>query len=189
MKKFILKEWNTIKDGIKGYASNEKDFEHTFYLMYSKAQVHDYNMIMLSHLCNKDNLSKPCRIDALHEGQGVQSLKSEDFQGLYPYLILCRNARVMLTSNQWIKKGLTNGATGTLRHFIFEVGSGPPSLPISIVVEMDEGYNGPHLANKPRYVPFGPITSFKQNDTGKMFERTQFPFILAFAITIHKCQG
>lgn len=78
---------------------------------------------------------------------------------------------------------------GTIRHFIFANGSGPPALPISIIVEMDEGYTGPHLANKPRYVPFDPITAFKENDSGRMMERTQLPFILAFAITIHKCQG
>ena len=187
--KSLFSDWGILRNRIKGLADNEAEFEDSLYLMYSKAQVHEYNMTKVNQLANSNPLNRACRIDALHEGTGAQSMKSDDFLGLYPYLVLSRNARVMLISNQWIKKGLTNGAMGTIRHFIFAVGSSPPALPISIIVEMDEGYTGPHLANKPRHVPFDPITAFKENDSGRMLERTQLPFILAFAITIHKCQG
>lgn len=72
--------------------------------------------------------------------------------GLKPYLCLVRGARVMLTSNLWVNKGLVNGATGTLRHLIFPQGAAPPTLPRVLIVEMDEGYDGPHLHNKPRYI-------------------------------------
>jgi len=58
----------------------------------------------------------------------------------------------MVISNIWIEAGLVNGATGTLRHFIFDPNGLPPKLPIAIVVEMDEPYNGPHLTGKPRLV-------------------------------------
>ena len=71
--------------------------------------------------------------------------------GLRPYLCLARNTRVMITSNLWIRQGLVNGATGTIRHFIFAENSKPPELPLAIVVEMDSDYTGPHLLNKPRY--------------------------------------
>lgn len=76
--------------------------------MYSKAQVNEYNMTKVNQLANSNPLNRACRIDALHEGTGAQAMKSDDFLGLYPYLVLSRNARVMLISNQWIKKGLTN---------------------------------------------------------------------------------
>lgn len=75
---------------------------------------------------------------------------SETMGGLKPYVILARGARVILTSNLWISQGLVNGATGTLRHFIFPRNVQPPQLPLAIVVEMDNEYKGPHLNNKPR---------------------------------------
>jgi ATP-dependent DNA helicase PIF1 len=72
--------------------------------------------------------------------------------GLKPYICLARGARSMLTANLWVQKGLVNGATGTLRHFIFELGVAPPLLPIALVVEMDQGYRGPYLPGKERLV-------------------------------------
>ena len=57
----------------------------------------------------------------------------------------------MITSNLWTDCGLVNGATGTLRHFIFEKNANPPQLPVAIVIEMDAEYRGPHLENKTRY--------------------------------------
>lgn len=74
------------------------------------------------------------------------------FNGLQPYLCLARGAKVMIIHNIWTKVGLVNGATGVIRHFIFEKGVIPPALPLAIVVEMDEPYNGPHLLGKPRLV-------------------------------------
>jgi hypothetical protein len=53
---------------------------------------------------------------------------------------------------------------------------------------MDEFYRGPHLENKPRHVVITPKTC-SYNEGSKIFERTQLPLKLAFAITIHKSQG
>lgn len=74
--------------------------------------------------------------------------------GLKPYICLARGARVMLTAKLWVQKGLVNGATGTLRHFIFEPGVATPLLPSALVVEMDQGYRGRHLPGdgKERFV-------------------------------------
>lgn len=57
----------------------------------------------------------------------------------------------MIISNIWIQAGLVNGATGVIRHIIFEKNSVPPHLPLAVVVEMDLPYNGPSLPGKPRY--------------------------------------
>ena len=72
--------------------------------------------------------------------------------GLPASLLLVRGARVKITSNIWISVGITNGATGTVKHIIYMVGACPPDLPLAIVVEMNVGYNGPCLNGKPRHV-------------------------------------
>lgn len=79
-------------------------------------------------------------------------MPSNEMSGLKPYLCLVRGARVMITSNLWVTRGLVNGATGTLRHLIFPPNFGPPTLPVALIVEMDEGYRGPHLDGKERYL-------------------------------------
>lgn len=72
-------------------------------------------------------------------------------------LCLSRNVQCIIIKNLWIKKGLTNGAMGTLRHIIFKEGDKPPSLPVAIIVEMEEKYgDGPCITMRgvkmPRYV-------------------------------------
>ena len=86
----------------------------------------------------------------IHNSTTAAHADSDLLSGLRPYLCLARGARVMITSNLWIDRGLVNGATGTLRHFIFEQNAQPPQLPIAIVVEMDAEYKGPHLNQKHR---------------------------------------
>ena len=108
--------------------------------------------------------------------------------GLETTLFLARGARVMICQNVWVEKTLSNGQCGVVKHVIYSQGNGPPSLPETVIVEMDESYKGPHLEGKPRYVAFNSVTSFI-NTMKCTLERTQIPLRLAFAITIHKCQG
>lgn len=70
--------------------------------------------------------------------------------GLESRLFLSANARVMITSNLWLKAGLVNGAMGTVRHIIFKSGTQPPTMPLVVVVEMDDGFRGPSLSGKPK---------------------------------------
>ena len=66
----------------------------------------------------------------------------------------------MLTANLWVSRGLVNGATGTLRHLIFEPVAAPHLLPLALVVEFDPGYIGPYLPGKDRYVDRSIINNF-----------------------------
>lgn len=79
-------------------------------------------------------------------------MSSDDMMGLEPTLFLSANARVMITSNIWLKAGLVNGATGSVRHIIFKPGTQPPTMPLVVVVEMDKGYRGPSIPNKIKFV-------------------------------------
>ena len=167
-------------------------FEESTRLFPTKNAVNNCNFDKLVMLNSGLDPQYTCRVDAFHlplkDKNKAQAIKADDFMGLEASLYLARGARVMITQNVWVNKGLVNGATGTLKHLIFKEGDGPPNLPVAIIVEMDLGYNGPSLEGKPRHVALNQLTSFNDTVTHH-YERTQLPIRIAFAITIHKCQG
>lgn len=170
------------------FTDSENDtFKDALYLLHSNMEVSLYNLKKLSELAKKGEYI--CRINAIHSDPRAKNVDPENMFGLEKELLLARGARVMLTSNEWTDIGLTNGATGTVRHIIYNPDDRPPSMPVAIVLEMDRWYNGPHLTNKPRHVVITPKTASTSVDGNKNLERTQFPLKLAFAITIHKSQG
>src|SRR5579859_8033748 len=95
----------------------------------------------------------------------------------------------MLTKNVWQRRGLYNGALGTVHGLVFREGVKPPSLPICVLVEFDE-YNGlsiiPHIGN---VVPIVPEVVHFDPRSGKTGSREQLPLMLGWALTIHKSQG
>jgi ATP-dependent DNA helicase PIF1 len=96
----------------------------------------------------------------------------------------------MLTKNVWQSRALYNGALGTVRGLVFHANVLPPSLPACILVEFDE-YDGPSaVTNSERpIVPIVPETAEFDEACGKSGNRSQFPLVLGWAMTIHKSQG
>ena len=105
------------------------------------------------------------------------------------------NARVMITTNIDVTDGLTNGTMGTVRNVVIEQTTGKMSV---ILVAFDSE----HVGQETRYTSL--YNSRNQNavpmhqtqatfpvhkKTSFQATRTQFPLTLAWAITIHKCQG
>ena len=105
------------------------------------------------------------------------------------------NARVMITTNFDVTDGLTNGAVGTVTNVVIDQTTGKKSV---ILVAVDSE----HVVQETRYTSF--YNSKNQNavpihqtqatfpvDKKRSFQatRTQFPLTLAWAVTIHKCQG
>ena len=127
-------------------------------------------------------------ISAIHNNAKDSSLPPDDMGGLYPKLFLSEGARVMLTRNIWTEVGLCNGSIGTVFDIIYNENTFPPSMPITVIVEFDKGYEGPSLFPGKSCVPIVPVLSISDS-MGSSFERQQFPLKLSWAITIHKSQG
>lgn len=71
----------------------------------------------------------------------IMHQSSDRGQGLEPILLLSIGARVMLRKNLWIRGGLVNGATGTVRAIIYSANAQPHELPMCVMVEFDN-YHG-----------------------------------------------
>ena len=59
-------------------------------------------------------------VNAIHNCPEASLGKSDDAQGLFAQLRLCKDARVILRRNLWVTKGLANGSVGTVTDIIYE---------------------------------------------------------------------
>jgi hypothetical protein len=187
--KCIPEDWKLLEPCISN-PRREHEFKDTICLMPSRPEVRAENYECLQRLIDANPNKNPgLRINAIHSDLVAQGMSADHFRNLESSIVIARNSRVMLTTNEWTEVGLTNGAMGYVRDIIFDTNQGPPNMPKAIVVELDEDYNGPHLPNKPRHVVITPKTNSYESYNNKTYERTQFPLVLAYALTVHKSQG
>ncbi|KAL6140478.1 hypothetical protein ACLB2K_058777 [Fragaria x ananassa] len=140
-------------------------------------RIEDVNRVNASRLVSLGNeLVVYTAIDS-----GEESRKSQLEQGIAPKEVtLCKDARVMLVKNLNTWRGLVNGATGTVQGFYVpknkDIAGVCHALPI---VKFD---SGPELLIEPE--------TWAVTEADKVVaERKQVPLILAWASSIHKCQG
>jgi len=124
-------------------------------------------------------------IKAIHTGPNAIKASPDEASGLDPCVCLAHAARVMLTANLWVAKGLVNGAMGTIKAICYSNGNAPPQLPIAVMVRFDS-YSGPVYSDGT--VPITPIRRTWLT-SGVQCSRLQLPLKLAWAVTIHKSQG
>ena len=103
----------------------------------------------------------------------------------------------MLTKNLWSQAGLVNGAQGTVKYIIYAEGSqtSADTMPDMLLVHFP-GYKGPSFLSPEEFpdeeevlVPIFPVHATWYNNRGHILDRTQFPLLYGYAITIHKSQG
>jgi DNA replication protein DnaC/exonuclease III len=162
-------------------------------------QIDHYNTLMLQKLEQKHEMVHITAADVCTDSKTRKSFKRKEpllteNTPLPAHFSVCKNSRVMLTSNLNVQDGLTNGAMGTVTDII--MGRLPLSQPEAILVKFDNENVG-RQTRKQQAIPSGvdPLSTVVKVHTEVIqskplqITRYQFPFILAWAVTIHKVQG
>ena len=107
-----------------------KDADNSNYvkLSYSNESVSTANFLALQQL--KEPIA--C-IAACNNSKMASKLNADEMGGLQPKIFLSKGARIMLTRNLWLEKGLCNGSMGYVRDIIYKDGQYPPALPIAVI--------------------------------------------------------
>ena len=150
------------------------EFDNDVHLFSTNENVHAHNKKMLH------SLKHPIAHCIASKVGTINTIDDYSNDELVMELLICKDSRVMLTSNLWIEAGLVNGALGYIRKIVYKQGSAPPELPTYVMVEFD-GYSGlPFKDHNPKTIPIPPIQKGRT---------LQLPLRLAWALTIHKSQG
>ncbi|MQL92731.1 hypothetical protein Taro_025362 [Colocasia esculenta] len=120
---------------------------------------------------------------------GSEPWRSQLRQGIAPEVLeLCVGARVMLIKNTDPAAGLVNGSTGVVTGFIVEEeedgGGGVGRWRLLPRVRFERGTGGGSVEVTVRREKWDVMEGEKV-----MARRTQVPLILAWALSVHKCQG
>jgi len=128
------------------------------------------------------------KIESHNIGKEAYRAEKDVAGGLERVLYICKDSKVMLTSNLWKSKGLVNGALGIVRDIIFAPNSSPGDLPLCVLVEF-KLYTGCGYLSGSKIVPIPVLKHTWVDPSGGTNSRSQIPLVLGFRITIHKSQG
>ena len=90
------------------------------------------------------------KMDAYHSNPAYTNFGPRKCQQLVKELYLAVGARVRVTYNGWTEEGITNGAMGTVRDFVYSdiFDGGDPNRVEAVLVELDD-YNGTPFFQQP----------------------------------------
>ena len=145
----------------------------------------EFNKQELRRLNNVDNpIAKIKAIDIIHK----KNKCFDNDRDIKHNLKLCIGCKIQLKTNACTPWNLFSGAFGIIKDIVFDHDKNPNNndQPIYILTDFP-GYKGPPFLEKfPTYLPITPTTIRCKNCC---CQRTQFPLDLAFAKTVHTCQG
>ena len=184
--KFTINDWK--KWATRDFETLPEDekkifIEEATYACAKKADMVIHNKQKISELKQPIALIKSDSSPAL-----ARLPKADNLCGLPSNIIICKNAKIRLISNEWTEAGLTNGADGTVVAILYTAQTKPPALPAAVICSFPS-YIGPsYLPDYPQSVPITPITR-KWQEGSTMCTRTMLPLILGYALSIHRLQG
>ena len=178
-------------DEFKTRGFEDDGITHLFSTNDEAAKLNDSQLLKLQQGVTK---RKIVRITA-ENSTGARSYGYEHARRLANELFLCVDAKVMLFHNLKQDSNLVNGSVGYVKEIVYEEGKLPPSLPSYVIVDFGEFYTGRRFfedteTERKGWVPIKPTTVEWYGPNSKTtYTRKQLPLKLAWAITIHKCQG
>ncbi len=176
------------------------DFNHLRKRFYGPDKYQDFKDAKRIYALNKDcaeynlhrikDLGWPITLlEANNTSQAGKLCSSDQFRGLCNHIYLAIGANIVVTANIWKRAGITNGSKGRVVDIIYRnVSSVLPDLPDIIIIELEQ-YSGPPFfeeCHRRNWVPFVAECVYNPRSNSS---RVQFPFMLAYAITVHKAQG
>ncbi|KJZ68228.1 hypothetical protein HIM_12379 [Hirsutella minnesotensis 3608] len=186
--KLSIPSWNLLSNRVQAKLtqSEANSFSAALRVYSTKARVNEYNYKHMVHLN-----APAIQVEAKNQGNGAGQAPSDNAGNLSNKFPVAKGARVMLTTNLWQPAGLVNGAQGTVYDIAWNAGATPREDPPAVIMVDFDNYDGPSFltTNEGRkIVPILPVTRdfLLGNET---CARTQFPLIVSFAITVHKCQS
>ncbi|KAJ3454665.1 hypothetical protein MRS44_013265 [Fusarium solani] len=183
--KLSIPSWDLLSSRVQAkLTQSEVDrFKAAMRVYSTKARVNEYNYEHMVHLN-----APAIQVEAKNQGKGAGQAASDNAGNLSNKFAVARGARVMLTTNLWQPAGLVNGAQGTIYDVAWNEGANPWQDPPDVIMVDFDNYDGPPYLTTDegrKIIPILPVTRdfLVGNET---CSRTQFPLIVAFAITVHK---